>query len=162
MTKHKKMKTALLTTILFFATIFAQGQITGNFGKQLKVLIETPAVDLIANGKLLEKTADLATYQPAQKLDNFKVLYAVTTLGSSLSATYTKKGDEKAMNDIYEQLGTIQAMVEDPKDFPDMMKKEKDKNIIHKTIVKDYKTMKKTCIITLDNTGKIYIEILNK
>ncbi|MGJ7032819.1 hypothetical protein [Niabella hirudinis] len=66
------------------------------------------------------------------------------------------------MNDIYDQLGTLQVMVEDPKDFPDMMKKEKDKSIIHKTIVKDYKTMKKTCIITLDNTGKIHIDILNK
>jgi len=136
-----------------------QGQISKNFGKEVKALIEADVTDLMMNEIKSEYSSTF--YRTDLKLEGFEVSYIVSgIIGNVLSAKYLKKGNEDLMDGIYDQLNTIPYLIFDSKTRPEMIKKS-DTNLTRKIFVKSRENGKTVLIITLHKSDDINLLFLD-
>lgn len=152
------MKKLLLSLLLLIITTI-QGQISKNFGKEVKALIEADVTDLMMNEIKSEYSSTF--YRTDLKLEGFEVSYIVSgIIGNVLSAKYLKKGNEDLMDGIYDQLNTIPYLIFDSKTRPEMIKKS-DTNLTRKIFVKNKENGKTVLMITLHKSDDINLLFLD-
>jgi hypothetical protein len=152
------MKKLLFSLLLLIMTTI-QGQISKNFGKEVKALIEADVTDLMMNEIKSEYSSTF--YRTDLKLEGFEVSYIVSgIIGNVLSAKYLKKGNEDLMDGIYDQLNTIPYLIFDSKTRPEMIKKS-DTNLTRKIFVKSRENGKTVLIITLHKSDDINLLFLD-
>ncbi len=149
------MKKLLFSLLLLIMTTM-QGQISNNFGKEVKALIEADVTDLMLNEIKSEYSSTF--YRTELKLEGFEVNYIVSAIiGNVLSAKYLKKGNEDVMDGIYDQLNTIPYLIFDSKTRPEMIKKS-DTNLTRKISVKSRENGKTVLVITLHKSDDINLQ----
>ena len=154
------MKSTVLILGFFFFGI-AKTQITKNFSKELDVLIKADITKI--KGKLISSQISADNYESMLKLSGFALSYSETSLGKVLCGSYLSNGNHEIMNQIYEKLNQIPYLIFDSKTHPEMIRKGiMDSDIVRKIKLKDRQNGGDILTITLDKTGIIFLQFLNK
>ncbi|SHK54713.1 hypothetical protein [Epilithonimonas mollis] len=150
------MKKVLLSLMLL--TIMSiRGQISKDFGKEIKALLEAEAPDLMMNEFKSEYASTF--YRTNLKLEGFEINYIVSAIiGNVLSAKYINKGDENIMESISIRLNTMSYLIYDSKYDPERFKL--DDNTLRKILVKSNTTGKTLLVITLSQSDEIYFRFV--
>lgn len=154
-----------MKSLFLIAAIFLYGnskaQLTKNFPKEVDDLIKADINEI--KGKQLSSQGSATIYESNLKLSGFAMSYSETMLGNILCGSYLVNGNEEIMDQIYVKLNEIPYLVFDSNMNPELIRTGvMESDVVRKIKLKDRNNGEDILTITLDKSGIIFLQFLNK